>query len=1067
MEMSNCSRAVLGILSLSLSLLLIFSAQAAPEIPLPGTIEFNRDIRPILSDKCYTCHGPSKQMGTLRFDREEVAKHELSGGRFAIVPGDPAKSLMIQRIGSTNPAVRMPMGGEALSAREIETIRKWVEQGAQWQQHWAFIPPKRPALPPVKDTNWPRNPIDNFVLARLEREGLKPSPPAERATLLRRVTFDLTGLPPTPGEVDVFLADKSPNAYERVVDRLLASPRYGERMAFTWLEAARYADTNGYQSDGERFMWRWRDWVIDAFNRNMRFDRFTIEQLAGDLLPNPTLDQRIATGFNRNHRGNSEGGIVPEEYQVEYVMDRVETTGTVFMGLTVGCARCHDHKYDPIKQKDTYQLFAYFNNVPESGKARRYGNSPPFIQAPLPAQQAQLKQLDDQAAAAAKKFAGLEPKLRQAQKAWEASVDKSKAVYWGSSRGLVVHYALNGDIAAQALVAPEGKPDSIQPLGPQDGEARFVPGRMGQAASFDGKTYMQGGDVAGFDSNGYQDDPFTMAAWIYPTAATGAIVTKSADVTEPGGYGLQLKDGKVQFNYVNDWVDDGIRIESEKTLDLNQWHQVTLTYDGTRFAKGMQLYVDGEAWKFKAFVDDINNSTPLKRDPLRIGAGGGPQNRFRGSIEDVRIYKRALSAGEAKVLADFLPVGEIAALPAAQRTQGQSDKIRDYFLENAAPADIRTAYNQVLETRAKRDAFSLNLPTVMVMEELPTPRETHVLIRGMYDQPGEKVIPSVPGFLAASATNYPPNRLGLAQWLVNPSNPLMARVTVNRFWQMYFGIGIVKTVEDFGSQGDAPSHPELLDWLATEFIRTGWDVKAFQKTIVMSATYQQSSRTTPEMGQRDPENRLLSHGPRFRLPAPMIRDQALALSGLLVNQIGGPSVMPYQPDGLWADLSAAAYKQDHGDKLYRRSLYTFWKRTIPPPTMASFDASSRESCVVRQNLTNTPLQALDLMNDVAFLEAARVLAQHVMEEGGSKPEERIAYAFRRITGRPATDAEIKLLLQSFNFQLDAFQSKPDAALKYVSEGEYPRDPKLNVSQLAAYTTLASFMLNLDETSTKE
>jgi len=1059
MAMPNCSRFALGTLLLS-----ICSAQAAPEVPLPATIEFNRDVRPILSDKCYTCHGPAKQMGTLRFDREEVAKHELSGGRFAIVLGDPAKSLILQRITATSPAVRMPMGGEALTAREVEIIRRWVEQGAVWQQHWSFIPPKRPALPEVKDASWARNAIDAFVLQRLEQEGLKPSPVADRRTLLRRVTFDLTGLPPTPNEIDAFLADKSANAYEKVVDRLLASPSYGERMAFTWLEAARYADTSGYQHDGERFMWRWRDWVIDAFNRNVRFDRFATEQLAGDLLPNPTLDQRIATGFNRNHRGNSEGGIVPEEYQVEYVMDRVETTGTVFMGLTVGCARCHDHKYDPIKQKDTYQLFAYFNNIPESGKARRYGNSPPFIQAPLPAQQVQLKQLDEQATAAAKKFAGLEPKLKQVQKAWEVSLDRSKAVYWGPTRGLVAYYPFNGDLNAQVFVSADGKPT---PLSLNDGEARFVPGRMSQAASFDGKAYIQGGDVAGFDSKGYHDDPFTIAAWIYPTAATGAIVSKSADVPEPRGYGLQLKDGKVQFNYVNDWLDDGIRIESERNLDLNQWHQVTLTYDGTRYAKSMQIYVDGEAWKFKVFVDDINNSAPLKRDVLRIGGGGGPQNRFQGNIEDVRIYNRALSAAETAVLADFMPIAEIAALPESKRSKGEIDKIREYFLENAAPTDIRDAWKQQIEARVKRDEFSENLPTVMVMEELPTPRETHLLIRGMYDQPGEKVNPSVPGFLATSATNYPPNRLGLAQWLMDPSNPLMARVTVNRFWQMYFGTGIVKTVEDFGSQGDAPSHPELLDWLATEFIRTGWDVKAFQKTIVMSATYQQSSKTTPEMGQRDPENRLLSHGPRFRLPAPMIRDQALALSGLLVNQIGGPSVMPYQPDGLWADLSASVYKQDHGDKLYRRSMYTFWKRTIPPPTMASFDASSRESCVVRQNVTNTPLQALDLMNDVAFLEAARVLAQRVMEEGGARPEERIAYAFRKITGRPASNKEVQMLLDSFNFQLDAFQSKPDAALKYVSQGEYPRDPKLNVSQLAAYTTLTSFILNLDETSTKE
>jgi hypothetical protein len=1060
MKMPNCSRAVLGAILLSIS-----SAQAAPEVPLPGTIEFNRDIRPILSDKCYTCHGPGKQMGTLRFDREEVAKHELSGGRHAIVPGDAANSLIVQRITATSPATRMPMGGEPLSAREVELFRRWIEQGAVWQPHWSFIPPKRPGLPELKDKTWAKNPIDAFVLQRLEREGLKPSPPANRAALIRRVSLDLIGLPATPAETEAFVADKSPNAYEKVVDRLLQSPRYGERIALPWLDASRYADTNGYQSDGERVMWRWRDWVINAFNRNMRFDQFVIEQLAGDLLPNATLDQKIATGFNRNHRGNSEGGIVPEEYAVEYVVDRVDTTSTVFLGLTVGCARCHDHKYDPIPQRDYYQLFSYFNNIPESGKARRIGNSPPWVKAPTEDQQKQLQQFDNRFAAASVKFPKLNPELMRAQQVWERSLDKSKPLYWGPARGLVAHYALDGDLNAKVEKTVDGKPS---PLKPQGSDASFAPGRFGQVATFDGKRFIQGGDIAGFESHGSYDDKYSMTAWIYPTAGTGAIISKAQDVDEPLGHELVLKDGKVQYNYASKWLDEAIRVQTEKTISLNQWHQVALTYDGSRYAEGVKIYVDGEPWKFEIQVDDLNNPRPLKRYPLRIGGGGGPQNRFQGNIADIRIYDRDLTAAEAKVLADPMAVTEIAALAADKRSRAQTEKIRDYFLENAAPVHIREAWDQLLEAKRQRDEFYAGIQTVMVMEEMPTPRESHLLIRGAYDRPGDKVTPKLPAALAPANASYPPNRLGLAQWLVDPSNPLMARVTVNRFWQMYFGTGIVKTTEDFGSQGEQPSHPELLDWLATEFIRTGWDVKALQKTIVMSATYGQSSSMTPDIVQKDPENRLLSHGPNFRLPAGAIRDQALAISGLLVNEMGGPSVKPYQPEGLWKEMASEAdYIQDHGKSLYRRSLYTYWRRTVPPPSMANFDASSRESCVVRDNFTNTPLQALDLMNDVAYVEAARVFAQHILTEGGKQPAERIDFAFRRATGRAVKPAEREILLNYLRSQLDSFKTKPDAALKYVSQGEYPRDERLDVSELAAYTSVASLILNLNQTVTKE
>ena len=1084
--------------SLLLGLVLTQAVQSAPQgppsaaQPLPATIEFNRDIRPILSDKCFQCHGPGTQMATLRFDSEDGAKHALKEGRFAIVPGQPAASQMIARITATNPAVRMPRSqngaaaGEPLTDRQVALLTRWIEQGATWQKHWSFIPPKRPDLPKdLKDPKWVRNPIDAFVLQRLESEMLKPSPEADKATLLRRVSLDVIGLPPTPAELDAFLKDTSSNAYEKVVDRLLRSPQYGERMAFPWLDAARYADSNGYQTDGERFMWRWRDWVIDAFNRNMPYDQFTIEQLAGDLLPNATLDQKIATGFNRNHRGNSEGGIVPEEYAVEYVVDRVDTTSTVFMGVTVACARCHNHKFDPFTQKEFYQLFAYFNNVPEHGKFRRVGNSPPYMAAPLPAQDAQLKRLDEELSVATAAYAKLQPEVARAQQEWERSLDKSKPVAWVPTRGLVAYYAFDSDLSPQVAVLQEAR--NVRPVSAQRGDVNapaptLAPGRIGQAASFDGKNFIQfGGDVAGFDSYGAgrgaigandptvtYDDGYTMAAWIYPTAPNGAIVTRDEDIVEPNGHGLNLRDGRIEYDYVTKWVDEGIRLRTQKTIALNEWHHVALTYTGSRWADGVKIYVDGADQALEIMLDDVNSQGAVKREPLRIGAGGGPDNRFRGSLDDVRIYNRALSPAEAGMLADLTTVTDIAAIPEDKRSAAQADKIRDYFLEHALPANLAEARNHLADAQTKRDTFYQSLPTVMVMEEMPTPRETHLLIRGMYDRPGEVVKPVLPAALTTSPTAFPPNRLGLARWLVDPSNPLMARVTVNRFWQMYFSTGIVKTAEDFGSQGEVPSHPELLDWLATEFVRIGWDVKALQKTIVMSATYRQSSHASSELRAKDPDNRLLARGPSARLSADVVRDQALAVSGLLVNKIGGPSVKPYQPEGLWNEIGGGgAYVQDHGDNLYRRSLYTFWRRSIPPPSMANFDASARESHMVRPVLTNTPLQALDLMNDVTFVEAARVFAERVMKEGGTSPSERIAYAFRMATARTPKRSEAAVLEDAFVDNLELFKSKPDAALKYVNHGEHQRDAKLNVSELAAYTSVTSLILNLNEVVMKE
>lgn len=747
-------------------------------------VRFNRDVRPILSENCFECHGPdaAKRKADLRLDSGAL-------GQAVVVAGKPTESELFKRITHADPEERMPPAdsGRALTPGNIETLRTWIEQGGEWGKHWAFIPPKRPTIPPAKNSAWPSGAIDRFVLAKLKWAGLHPSPRADKETLLRRVTFDLTGLPSAPREIDAFLADTSPRAFEKVIDRLLASPRYGERMALDWLDAARYADSHGYSLDRRRVMWPWRDWVIGAFNDNMPFDRFAVEQIAGDLLPDSTVDQQVATGFNRNHSIQSEGGVINEEYRVETVVDRVETTSAVFLGLTFGCARCHDHKYDPISQKEFYEFYALFNNVPETahvGNADKLADKP-FVKLPSAAQR---EQMDRQRA----EIAELEKK----------SVEEKKL-----------------KAARKALAA------------------------LGQA-----------------------------------------------------------------------------------------------------------------------------------------------------------------------------------------------------------------------------------VPTAMVMGELSPARKTFVLTRGQYDQPSDlEVSAGLPVALGQWPAGAPRNRLGLAKWIVGSENPLTARVVVNRLWQMHFGTGIVKSSEDFGAQGEWPTNPALLDWLADEFVRSGWNRKAMHKLIVMSATYQQVSRVSPGLLEVDPANRLFARGPRFRLPAEMIRDHALAASGLLVGRLGGESVRPYQPPGLWDDVvyeNVPRFVQDHGGKLYRRSLYTYWKRSVPPPNMQAFDAPSREVCVLTRAKTNTPLAALVLMNDPTFVEASRKLAERVLHDGGATAESRLALLHRLVCGRRPTERELDLLRGGLGELQTSFRAEPEAARRLLAVGESPHDPVLDAVELAAYASLANAVLGTDEAITR-
>ncbi|MFN7937638.1 MAG: DUF1553 domain-containing protein [Bryobacteraceae bacterium] len=1025
----------------------VFSAAAAP-------VEFNRDVRPILSDNCFGCHGPdaaSKKI-PLRLDSEAAAKADL-GGRRAIVENDPAASVMIQRITTDKKGLRMPplSTGHTLSEREVGILREWIAQGAKWQKHWSFLPPERPAQPAVSNPAWPKNGIDYFVLARLDREGWKPSPAAAKTTLLRRASLDITGLPPTPAEIDTFLNDRSSNAFEKAVDRMLASPRYGERMAIRWLDASRYADTNGYQFDGERVMWRWRDWVIDAFNRNQPFNQFALEQIAGDMLPGAKLDQRIATGFNRNHRANTEDGIIAEEYAVEYVVDRVETTSAVFLGLTMGCGRCHNHKYDPITQKEFYQFFAYFNNIPEYGRAMKYGNSPPLVPAPTREQQQQLQKLEARVEKLNASIDGERAATEKAQHVWERSLAKAAPQYWRPSVLRDGYFDLDSDLPGHT------------------GTPRIVEGRIGKAVAFDGKTSL---DMSGYGQYDV-DTRFSIAAWVKPDCTTCSVLSRMNDSPRGKGYGIHIQDGKLFITMTSAWETDATKYETEETVKPGQWFHLALTYDGSKMAAGHTLYVNGKPAKVKVLQDNLyrpfRNAGAKYNVPFRIGAGNGPEQMFRGLIDDVQFFSRVLPIDEVESLAPGLSLNAIAAKPESTRTPAEQRQLRWHFLENASASNVRTWWAQLTALQLEKEKLERTFPSVMVMEENKTRRPTHRLNRGQYDKPAEVVEPGVPAILPPLPAGASNDRLGFAKWMVDEKNPLLARVTMNRLWQNMFGTGIVKTTEDFGLQGEWPSHPELLDWLATEFVRTGWDMKAMVKTIVMSAAYQQESKASPDMIQRDPDNRLLARGPRIRMTAEMVRDTALLAAGLLSERIGGPSVKPYQPAGLWKELimQDMDYVQSTGSDLYRRSLYTFWKRTVAPPMMANFDSALREACTVRENRTNTPLQALNLMNDVTFVEAARFIGQRMILEGGKQSDARLRYGFRLVTGRAPTDNEVTVLRENLRYHDDYFASKPERVAAYLAQGDSRADAKVNGRELAAYGAVASLMLNLDEAITKE
>jgi hypothetical protein len=1011
-------------------------------------LRFNRDIRPILSENCFHCHGqdPQTREAGLRLDERAGALADL-GGHAAVVPGDPAASELVRRMRSHDDDERMPppASKKSIPEEQIALVERWIAEGAGYEPHWAYVPPERGELPAVARQDWPRRPLDRFVLARLEAEGLAPAVEAEPAVWLRRAALDLTGLPPTPAELDAFVADvaaRGEAAYEAAADRLLASPHYGERQAVEWLDAARYADTHGFNNDSRREMWRWRDWVIESFNANQPYDAFITEQLAGDLLPDPTLEQRIATGFCRNHVINSEGGIIDEEYRVEYVADRVRTVSTAWLGLTMECARCHNHKFDTVSQRDYYSMFAFFNNVPEHGEDGRRANAPPLMPAPTRPQQARLEEQR-------RGLAELERRLELSSAA--AAPQRDSVAAWLAGRPTA---------AGDRRPAVAGRPWSDGVLG----NAPAVP-RGEFAEKLPGSAVRLGGVK-----------PATLSFWLRPAADVPADVPLLSSIDyggEPssGGYGkgrdVRLVDGEIEVRFSSRYPVYAVVVRTEAAaIRPGRWRQVTITHTGGYRAAHVRIFVDGTEQPLRVIYDGSNN---VKLDgDWTIGRVADPHGKgYEGNLDELHVREGA--AGDDEILADYL--AEAVAFweqidPLSSRGVVLAGRLAEP--ERAEPA---AAHRQLW---AEHLALRRSLPSSMVMAELDPPRPTFVLDRGRYDAPGDPVTPAaLEALLLPWPEDAPRNRLGLARWLTHPRQPLTGRVVVNRVWAQLFGTGIVKTLEDFGVQGEWPSHPALLDWLARDFIDGGWDLKRLFREIVLSATYRQTSAVPSGLVATDPENRLLARGPRVRLPAELIRDQALAVSGLLCRDIGGPSVYPYQPAGLYEGMVVDAgypgtkWLQGKGDDLRRRSLYTFWKRTVPHPVMLTLDAPDREFCSVRRSRTNTPLQALLLWNEEGFLEAARHLGVRMWREGGERDADRLRFGMRLVTGRVPDERELAVLERTLGRLRAEFTASPADAERLLAIGESPRDESVPAAEQAAAMSVASMLLNLDETLTKD
>jgi hypothetical protein len=1189
-------------------------SSARATAPAEPPVSYGREVRPILSDRCFLCHGPdpSSREEDLRLDEREFARADR-GGYAAIVPGDPEASEVWRRVSTADPDERMPPADShalALDERELATLRRWIEEGAHYEAHWSFVPPQRPALPQPRGAEWARNEVDLFVLAGLEAAGLTPNAEADPATLLRRVFLDLTGLPPTPEEYDAFLSDSRPDAYERVVNRLLTEEpyvsRYAERMATPWLDAARYADTNGIHMDAGRQMWAWRDWVLQAFRDGMPYDRFLTAQLAGDLLPEATLAQKVASGFNRNHVITDEGGAINEEYLVEYAVDRTNTTGAVFLGLTLGCARCHEHKYDPISQEDYFRVFAYFNSNEEPGLYSQLPDAnrafEPFLSVPSERQAADLARLRAERDRVRAELAQPAPEDERGFAEFLVAAPQQAGVRW-AAREVVraeatdgVTLAVQPDGSVLAGGANPAEEEHVVTLRTQETGLRLLllealqdpslpHGRVGRApngnavlsfleaeavsiadpsvrapvrfvwawadheqpdADFDVVNVLDSDPARGWAVDAHNvpggrnalflaAEPFGFAGGtelrvtlryrsVYAQHALGRVRLTPGTISESGLAALPVADSR----WYGTWpyapesrysgYDQSFGPETDPTIDF-----------------GKQYAPDGYSWVWVESLADAKLNTVLPAGETVSFAGKrlfaptartldvslGSDDGVQVFLDGVRVFENRsdrgvaadqdriqveVPAGEHSLVLKIVntggpagyywrqdpPVGELggaltwALAPAAVRALGADG------LAQRVSAAWRTAHSPAYRDGLARAAalaeeqrmLEAAIPRTMVMKELAEQRQTYLLVRGQYDHPDKErpIARGIPAALGALPAGAAADRRGLAAWMTQPDNPLVARVYVNRLWETLFGTGIVATSEDFGLQGDWPSHPELLDWLAVEFRDGGWDVKAMLRRLVTSSTYRQSSRIRPESVERDPELRLLSSYPRRRLGAEEVRDQALALGGLLVESFGGPSVKPYQPEGLWQEVAmlqsnTRVFVRDDGDALWRRSLYTYWKRAVPPPSLMTFDAPTREFCNVRRSITNTPLQALVLWNDVQFVEAARALAQRTLAEVAPSPDGavggaaagardddgwRIARMFRRCTGRAPELAETARLRTALDFFARRYADAPEDAAKLLAAGEHPLPPDADPAQLAAWTLLANALLALDE-----
>ena len=1276
-----------------------------------ATLNYNLDIRPILSDNCYACHGPDAKtrQADLRLDTKEGAFSEPSGYP-VLVPGKAEESELYLRIISEDETYRMPPSdfNKTLTPEQIEALTQWIREGAQWEEHWSFTPLAQPVPPAVKNRDWVRNPIDAFILSHLEKKGLQPAEEADKRTLIRRLSFDLTGLPPTLEDIHRFLDDDSPNAYENLIETFMEKPEYGEHLARFWLDVARYGDTHGLHLDNYREMWPYRDWVINAFNENIPFDQFTIEQLAGDLLREPTLDQRVATGFNRSHVTTSEGGSIADEYYVRYAVDRANTTATVWMGLTAGCAQCHDHKYDPITQKEYYQLYAYFNNITENAMDGNRKDSPPVVKLPTPEQKTQLANYDAQIADLDGQSKGPLPHVDTAQISWEnripqwtyvkpnvvlsqggatldiqednsvlaSGTNPDKEVYeiiaelpsgkWSALRlegipdaslpasgigrsdnsnvvltGFSVDVvpaskaeevlnaakeaaekaaeaaevseaaeeggvpetdvaeepALETDVAEEAPpetetaegpapetdVAEEAPPetDVVEEPAPETETAEEVAKetKETEAAEAAETETAQNTETAEESAEpAEENDPWTpvpiIQAWAdYEQANGDFVVVNAIDDKPETGWGLESNKNpgnsrQAIFLFANPLGAEGdvlrIRIKHESEhakhhfgrfrvavtdvptiypmgskVSLGNWHSVgpftaehgniafynvyepetkpVNTQD--KFTIGSQTlawqqqthWLDGQVhndivgensatYLYRNIASETKQKATLylsSNDALKVWVNQTEvlaSNIQRDTAPDTDKLQIQLNPGNNALLLKVVnysgPSGfffrmesdelmvtanivDTIAIERGQRDATQQTQIREYYRRNVSKDEaLKKLYADLADIQKKRNSLDGSITTTLVMQERTEPRGAYVLERGAYQHRGDQVTPQTPAVLPPMVKGAPPNRLSLAKWLVSPKHPLTARVTINRFWQNVFGTGIVLTAEDFGTQGAPPSHPELLDWLATEFVASGWDVQAMLKLMLTSAAYRQSAKVTPEKLERDADNALLSRAPRYRLDAEIVRDNALAVSGLLHTQIGGPSVKPPQPGGLWKAVgftgsNTDTFVKDTGvDKIYRRSLYTFWKRTAPPPQMNILDAPSREACTIRRERTNTPMQALMLMNDPQFFEAARVFAERTIKEGGETPEERVAFMFEIATAREPRPSEAALLLETLQAHAEEFKADPEAAQALIAVGESKPDETLEAVEVATWTMIANLILNLDEVLNK-